>query len=150
MMRIPRLTFSLALGAALLAGCDHSPLSPDAVAGRYVLVSVNGAPLPAVTLQTPDVTTTVLADSLQLHGDGTGLELRLDRVTTHLDGATSESRSSLAVKFREVGGALEIVYLCSPDPAVLCLSMAGTAERTADGLLVHLMDHDLAFRRIGG
>src|SRR5215212_3702052 len=126
-MRIPRLALSLALGAALVAGCDRSPLSPGEVAGRYVLVSVNGAPLPAVTAETPDVTTAVLADSLQLHADGTGLEFRLDRVTAHPAGSTTENRSSLAVKFREVGGALEIVYLCSPDPNVLCLSIGGTA-----------------------
>ena len=149
MMRIPRLALSLALGAALVAGCDRSPLSPGELAGRYVLVSVNGAPLPAVALQSPDVTTEVLADTFQLNADGTGLDSRLDRLTTHADGVTFEQRSSQAMTFREAGGRLELVYHCSTDPSVLCLSVApSTAERTADGLLVHMFEKDLAFRRI--
>jgi len=148
MIRIPRLALSLALGAVLAAGCDRSPLSPGEVAGRYVLVSVNGAPLPAVVSETPDVTTVILADTLQLSGDGTGVELRLERFTTHPAGVTSEESSTLPLKFRSVGGSLEIGYLCSPDGTVLCLSVGGTAERTPDGLLLHLVGNDLAFRRI--
>lgn len=148
MIRIPRLALSLALGAALVAGCDRSPLSPGEVAGRYVLVSVNDEPLPAVVSETADVTTVVLADTLQLRSDGTGLELRLESLTTHPGNVTTEETSTSPLTFRRVGSTLEIVYPCSPDPDTFCLSVPAVAERTADGLLIHLANNDLAFRRI--
>lgn len=147
-MRIPRLALPLVLAAALVAGCDRSPLSPGEVAGRYLLVSVNGAPLPTVTVETPDATTTVVKSTLQLNADGSGTDSRVERFTARPAGATTEKASSLAVRIRPVSGSLEFVYLCSPDGTVLCLSVGGTAERTADGLLVHIVGNDLAFRRI--
>ncbi|HJU70181.1 MAG TPA: hypothetical protein VJ650_18240 [Gemmatimonadaceae bacterium] len=115
-MAKPDFGFSAAVVAssaalALLAACDD-PLSPRDVAGTYVLRSVRGTPVPAVFQEAEQSRLHVLADTLRLHADGTGMETWLLQSTgVHAWGPDRRQRS---LRFEIRRGRIEATYLCGP------------------------------------
>lgn len=72
MSRKPVLVVAALSLAFLSSGCG-SPVGPEGSAGIYVLEQINGDPLPAVTTAHEFGVTEILADTLWLETDGTGM-----------------------------------------------------------------------------
>lgn len=81
------LVFPFMLGLLLPLGCRHAETDPSAgpqespslTARRYVLRDVAGQPLPAVLLDNEHATIVVLADTVWLEPDGSGIEISTER-----------------------------------------------------------------------
>ena len=65
-----KLFVCLASACLTFLACGDST-GPGSVAGRYALVSLNGAPLPAVFFQVLESKVEITAGHIQLNGDGT-------------------------------------------------------------------------------
>ena len=103
------------LAIVLLAGCGE-PLGPEDVAGTYVLRSIAGEPLPAVSLASGDGTFRIVADTLRLRADGTGRRLTTAEIELAVAPAGEDGqevvRGERALRFRVVGARVEIEYVC--------------------------------------
>ena len=118
---------AIALVALAMVGCA-GPAAPDGPGLRfmpsreaYVLVAVDGAPLPAVTVQNEFTTVTTLADSIWLGLDGTGRRVTVER--SHSPQALPEGeitrRSEHHFRYLVTGGVMEASVVCGPN--ALCV-----------------------------
>ena len=86
---------ALALSLLAFAGCDDETTGPgDSVVGTYVLVSVNGDPLPAVVFEGGGVTSEALEGTLTLRADGTFSASTITRNTVNGSSSTDTESSS--------------------------------------------------------
>ena len=136
-MRLPRLlavaAFVLLAVAAL--GCSD-PVSPRGVSGHYVLVSINGEPLPYTVLQPiPEETITVLNGtvSLDFEGNATVAELRRE----HPQNNPTETTYTRASRYELDESTISFGF---PQPCPINAVCTGTAEGvvTESGLSVNV------------
>ena len=110
-MRLPSLIFLLALPSL---ACESS-LSPDAVAGTYVLRRVDGDSLPAVLYSTDNSRVRVLSDTLVFRADGAGTHSSLLEIEPlNSEGPNQPSAREQSFGFRIVGSRIEVGYNCGP------------------------------------
>jgi hypothetical protein len=121
------------LGVVLALGCGE-PLSPNDVAGTYVLRRVAGDSLPAVLYTTETWRIRIFADTLHFTSDGRGTIVTV-RELEPLTGGPSPGprRGQNGFGFRVIGNRIEVDFDCPPNanctpPPDLVL------RRTADGL----------------
>jgi hypothetical protein len=86
-------------GAGLSAQSLATPLTPDAVAGVWVLFTVDGGPLPFVTALDREIKTELVRDTLTLAANGTSTEEAVTRFTAgpRVQTATIVENGSFAV-----------------------------------------------------
>ena len=94
-----------------LTACDD-PLGPQDVAGTYVLRSVRGDPVPAIFWESEQSQLHVLADTLRLHVDGTGVEVWLLQSTGLY--ASGPDRRERVLTFHIRDSRIEATYPCGP------------------------------------
>jgi hypothetical protein len=134
-MSIPiPLPVGTALVAALLLGCDSTGPRPVS-GGVYVLQRVAGNPLPAVLQSTDFVNIRVLADTMLLRSDGTGVISGVREIVPREPGGPAEGPHSIVTTFHSEtsGGEIAITFDCPP--AALCIRGPHLLARTADGEL---------------
>ena len=138
--------------ALLAAGCDSEPLAPSAVAGTYVLQSINGSPLPAAAgYQGPaDEAIVVIADTLSLAADGTGSIVRVEETSA---GESSRVRRESALHFETGDDGIAITFDCPSNALMLCVAGPHVAARlSSTGLsAVRLLEsprEELAYSRV--
>lgn len=107
-------TYAMTLAAVALAACRDA-LAPDAVAGRWALREVGGAPLPVVRFVANNATIRTLADTLRLGADGRGTHVEVQQ-TTLADGTRqAPTRRETELWHRVAGERLEITHVCPPN-----------------------------------
>lgn len=107
--------------AALAAGCESATLSPDSVAGTYVLVSYNGNPLPQETASLEHARYYILADTLTLAASGFGTEIRTTRVDYRDPAVADQESSAVAELHYELNDdRLRLSYRCG-GPEINCV-----------------------------
>ena len=116
--RLTRIGATCLLGAGV-AGCrapeGTGPVSlPEQRSGStYVLRSVAGTPIPAPLVEREDLTIVILADTLWLRADGTGLKGVVERYIDHTTGAAGELLASEhPFTWQERSGRLEVAFEC--------------------------------------
>jgi hypothetical protein len=105
-----------AASLSLLTSCGE-PTSPSRAAGVYVLTQVAGDALPTALLTNESVRIMVIADTLRLSPDGTGVRTSAYRTDflSILDKAPESSEHSQAFSFRVTGDRVEIGFHCPPN-----------------------------------
>jgi hypothetical protein len=125
---------ALSLAALLATACSDEPLAPSAVAGTYVLLSINGNPLPAPAgYEGPaDGSVIVIADTLRLAADESGSLVRVEQPGPD-PSSVVRHESPLHYKTTEDGVAL--TFECPPEALMLCVAGPHlTARLSASGL----------------
>lgn len=113
--RVPaRLLGMLSVGLAVACG---DPVAPGDFAGTYTLQRVDGDPLPTVLFTTEYVRVRVLADTLRLNANGTGLQISVREVEPLVPGLPAEpsSRVDSELRFETKGGRIEVSAICPPN-----------------------------------
>lgn len=128
----------LSLAALLAMGCDSDPIAPSDVAGTYVLLSIDGDPLPADAGYSgpADEPVLVVADTLRLTADGRGSLVRVEEII-HDPGSGEGSRthSETTLHFATTEGGIAITFDCPPNALMLCIAGPHmTARLGATGL----------------
>ena len=127
------------LAVLLALGCGDEPLAPTAVAGTYVLLSIDGDPLPASTAYGAPAggSVEVIADTLSLAADGTGSIVTVKKVPDYPGpGDTSEISILSELRYETSGGGIAITYYCPPNALMLCIAGPHlTARLTPSGLI---------------
>lgn len=142
-----RLLAITTLLAAAAAACTSPVLSPGILHGTYVLLSVDGEPVPAVYNVLGADTVYLVHEILRLKADRTGTrrsETRFERPGRTPEHHTTESE----LTFRIRGAHLEITTLCPPN--ALCTEPPhDLAVREGDRLIVEtgMGDRTLEYRR---
>ncbi|HEY9427598.1 MAG TPA: hypothetical protein VIR34_10630 [Gemmatimonadaceae bacterium] len=122
----------LSLVALLAMACSDEPLAPSAVAGTYVLLSIDGNPLPAPAgYQGPaDGSITVIADTLRLAADGSGSLVRVEQTSPD---EQSRYRTETALHYQTTEGGIAITFDCPPEALMLCIAGPHMAARLSSG-----------------
>lgn len=108
------------LAAATLA-CGE-PLSPRSVSGTYVLVSINGEPLPYAVLQPiPEETITVLLGTVSLDIDGNAIAV--ERRRENPQNNPTETTYSRASQYELNGRAISFGFPQRCPPNALCIGI---------------------------
>jgi hypothetical protein len=143
-----------------LVGCRATdgagPVSvPELRTGSaYVLRSVAGTPPPAPLVEREDLTVVVLADTLWLHADGTGVQgIVVERVTDHTSGAAGETfAEERPFTWAVTDGRVEIALECRDVILRQCIAPPHyTGPITPGGLTLRSLLHDpnpLRYERI--
>ena len=130
----------VSLATLLALGCGDEPLAPSAVAGTYVLLSINGDPLPASTAygSPADGSVEVIADTLRLAADGTGSIVTVNKMGDYPNpGDTSEVSIASELRFETSEGGIAVSYYCPPNALMLCLAGPHmTARLSPSGLIL--------------
>ena len=127
----------VSMATLLASGCGAEPLAPSAVAGTYVLLSINGDPLPAPAgYQGPaDGPVPVIADTLRLAADGSGGLVRVQHTYDHDPSWIDRLESTLHYETTE--GGIAMTLDCSPNALMLCVAGPHmTARLSPSGLIV--------------
>lgn len=103
----------------LLNGCGESALQPpDApISGRWILVSVAGDALPALTLAS-DSTSRVAADTVTFRSDGSGERVSFYRAGA-LNAQRQDRRGRSTFRWTQTGDVVEVFLTCPPDAACI-------------------------------
>jgi len=106
----------LAVLFAIAIACGD-PLAPQNIAGTYTLQRVDNDPLPTVLLTTESVRVRVLADTLSLNADGSGIQISVWETEPLVEGIAPENpvRIEAALRFETAGGRVEVTVLCPPN-----------------------------------
>ena len=120
------------------ASCDD-PLRPEDVTGTYVLRAVRGDPVPGLVWQAEGASMRVLADTLLLNADGTGLEVWHIQFTNQL--GTTTGRSERPLRFELHDDRLEGAYLCEAGAACLAMIEPLRGQFTRAGLRLDVGKH---------
>ena len=128
------------VAAALAMGCGDS-LSPAGVAGTYVLRTIDGDSLPttpAISGPRTDYTIVVVADTLRLAPDGSGMLVTIEDIVHEGSGGEVERvRVDAALHFSTSDGRIEITFVCPPNALMNCAPGPHmTARLASDGLSV--------------
>lgn len=104
-----------ALLALVLAGCD-SPLAPSGVAGTYVLVSIEGSPIPALYLEDEWSSSIIIADTLRLGSDRSGERITVQETEWRYPGHESTTVDTFSQSFTYAlkDRRIEISFFCPP------------------------------------
>ena len=111
--------------ALLAAGCGSDPLAPSEVAGTYVLLSIDGNPLPADAGYSgpADEAIEVVADTLRLAADGTGSIVTIQETIDYpASGDTSRTRLESTLHFTTSESGIAITFDCPPNALMLCVA----------------------------
>jgi hypothetical protein len=113
---------ALSLAALLVTGCSDEPLAPSAVAGTYVLFSIDGNPLPAPAgYQGPaDGPVIVIADTLRLDSDGSGSIVRVQQ--TDYNDPNWIDRLESTLHYETTAGGIAMTLDCPPGALMLCIA----------------------------
>lgn len=126
---------SLVASALLgLLGCGDT-LSPGDVEGLYVLQSVGENPLPALLPTTSNWRYRVVADTVVLRTDGSGVHVRWSQSFQSGTAEPAPTRWEIGLGYRIAESTIEITIICPPN----ALCTAGPhmiARREGDGLRV--------------
>lgn len=143
-MRLRGLIFLLALPSL---ACESS-LSPDAVAGTYVLRRVEGDSLPAVLYTTDNSRVWVLSDTLVFRANGQGTRSsRLVIEPLNSERPNEPSAREQSFGFRVVGSSIEVGYYC---PDANCIAPPHLMLRWTDNGLVSVRSAPmLTYERTG-
>ncbi|MGQ0712893.1 MAG: hypothetical protein ACT4PJ_04080 [Gemmatimonadaceae bacterium] len=116
--------------------CDD-PLGPEDVAGTYVLRTLRGEALPTVIWESETTVGRLVADTLRLNADGTGIEISHREITGDLGTRSERSESELQFEIRD--DRIEGAYICRG----LCLGVIIPirGELTRDGLRLEVGRH---------
>ena len=125
---------ALSLAALLAMGCSDG-LAPLEVAGTYVLLSINGDPLPAPAgYQGPaDGSVTVIADTLRLAADGSGSLVRVEETSSD---AQSRYRYEEPLHYGTTEGGIAITLDCPANALMQCIAGPHMTARRADTGLI--------------
>ena len=125
-MRVLSRAIMVILGAAATAGC-RAAVDPDpfAVGRVFVLQSIAGLPLPAPEAQNAACGSLVVADTLVLYENGTGLRRTVQDVSSYQGAVNPETCEPAAsapkrrvteqqkFAYRTSGSAIEVEYPCN-------------------------------------
>ena len=117
-MSMPLCRLAAGLGTVMLAagslGCREAVRPPD-VAGVFILDRIGSDTLPAVYYSDETFRVRVLADTLRLFEDGSGLRTGLldYEVLSGGDGTKQEVPVANDFTFRKVNGRVEIAFACA-------------------------------------
>lgn len=128
----------LSLAALLAVGCDSDPIAPSDVAGTYVLLSINGKPLPAPPDDRiwVDTRPEVVADTLRLAADGSGSSVRVQEMIEPIGDDTTVFRVESPLHYRTTEGGIAITFDCPPNALMSCVAGPHiTARLSATGLV---------------
>lgn len=103
------------LAGVLLAAAGCSSAEPRPTSGEFVLQTVNGEPLPAIVLQGEFATVTMLADTILLFEDGTGLRIQRRHVDDDIVEVPDPGplrRDVMEFTYRYVDNRFELEYPC--------------------------------------
>lgn len=101
--------------AVILSGCSlHEPRQVEA---EYVLSTVDGEVLPAVIAENELAVVRVIADTIRLYGNGTGVRARVTETTSDvtLDVVEPRPRSPESFVYRITGDRFEADFPCPPE-----------------------------------
>lgn len=97
--------------ASLVACGDGGPLDPlSAVFGTYVLVSINGQPLPHIWYEDRYEIEEIVAVELTLKRDGTCSTTSTERVTDKVTGASEVDTETDSCVYRASGSSISISF----------------------------------------
>lgn len=127
-----RRTFAVLAALLFTVGACDLPLESESLAGTYALVSVSGAPLPAVLFDDEQHgRLELVSQTLRLRGDGTG---SMVDVTRHRPAGATATRPAESgeteLRYRRNDDRLEISFVCPPN--ALCAEgphLTGRATR---------------------
>ena len=119
--------WSLTLLLVLSAACGDST-GPDSIAGRYVLKSIDGSPLPVVIFQMFSDKVEVTSGYLQINADGT-CRSSLSRTLTEENRVTNETDGDMCT-WTQDGSEVVFSY---PDGATDTGSLTGNVLAIRDG-----------------
>jgi hypothetical protein len=143
-MRVPlrRPALAALLAMTTVAGCSLT--GPDRDEGEYVLVSLKGTPVPTVTTELPSLLVIVVADTIVLRDDGTGVRTSVSDSYEMIDGVPSGAepnrvRSSTSITWSTVLGLFEAAFVCPPNAN--CIAGPHIIGRFSDDGLV--LERDL-------
>jgi hypothetical protein len=125
-------TLVLSFAALLVMACSDSPLAPSAVAGTYVLLSIDGRALPTSSGSTgpADEPLEVVADTLRLNLDGTGSRVRVQRIMSGASmGEWTPLRGESALHYATTGSGIAVTFDCPPNALMLCAAGPHMAAR---------------------
>ena len=105
----------LALCASAIACGDA--LAPGDVAGTYALQRVESDPLPTLLFATEYVRVRVLADTVRLNADGSGIQISVLESEPLVKGIAPEgpARGEVPLRFETVNGRIEVTFICPPN-----------------------------------
>ncbi len=130
-MRLRVLIFLFALPAL---ACESS-LSPEAIAGTYVLRRVDGDPLPAILYVSDHSRVRVLSDTLAFRADGQGTRATLLEIEPlNSERPNEPSAMGTTFNFRIVGTSIEVAFYCPPNAN--CVAPPHLVLRRTDGGLI--------------
>ena len=134
--------FVIAVVVAAAIGCSDSSGPKQVVmaeAGTYTLTAVNGEPLPAIVLQTDQLTGEIVSGSIVIRSDSTFTETREARITSGgvvspTNGTTNGTFSISAgtATFR-VPGSTPITYTGTFSSGTLTATVQGTVLKYVRG-----------------
>ncbi len=136
---------ALILGLILPLGCRHAETDPSAgpqespslAARMYVLRNVAGQPLPAVLLDNEHATIVVLADTVWLEPDGSGLEVSTERSTDKGSSAGSVvRRDERPFSYTTARDRISVSFECNDVIIRMCAAPPHWQGLLADGSLV--------------
>ena len=124
----------LSVGLAVACG---DPVAPGDIAGIYTLQRVDSDPLPAVLFPTEFVRVRVLADTLRLNANGSGVQISVREVEPLVPGLPAERSSRVAseLRFETKRGRIEVSTICPPN-AICPPPPHFVARAVAEGLRV--------------
>lgn len=105
--------------AVMLAGC--SLYEPRELEGEYVLSTVAGEALPAIVVDNGFAVLRVIADTLRLYGDGTGVRITVVDITSEvtIDGTEPRHRWEEGFSYRVTVGRFEAEFPCPPNASCI-------------------------------
>ena len=124
------------VASALLGvlGCGDT-LSPGDVNGMYVLQTVGANPVPALLPTSSNWQHRVVADTLVLRKDGSGVQVRWSQSFQVGTAEPAPARWEMGLGYRIVGSTIEITMICPPN-ALCAAGPHMIARRDGDGLRV--------------
>jgi hypothetical protein len=148
----PRTRLTTGLLASLLLGtaaCSSDPLRPVDVAGIYALQQVGSDPLPTVLYESEYARVHVLADTLRLNADGTGIRtsvLTTEPLREGIAGSDGE-RVERQLYFELAFGRVLVTFVCPPNAN--CAPVPPyVARRISNGLLLDAGRAPLTYTRV--
>ena len=124
--------------AAAIACGDPLALAPTEIAGIYALQRVESDHLPTVLYTNEFVRVRVLADTIRLRADGTGMQFGVHESEPLQEGLELENpvRGETDLRYEIVGANIEIAHVCPPNAN--CLPPPHfIARKPSEELLVH-------------
>jgi hypothetical protein len=121
----------------LVAGIACDPLSPEDVAGTYVVRTVRSEPLPVVLWETESDTVQLVADTVRLRRNGTGTEVSIYEMTGDVQHVANRLEQDIEFEIRD--GRLDGGYTCRGLCTAIFVPIRGVF--TGEGLRLEVWKH---------